>query len=96
MRVRWEVPMKMTLQTDPVPSDAGEISLHLDYWEARNLLFAIRAAKAKTEKRIDPGFAPEPGHIDVNRARIQSLDSAGTKIHAAITAFDAARAGEPT
>jgi hypothetical protein len=94
--MRWELPVKMTLQTDSIPSDGSEITLHLDYWEARNLLFAIRAAKAKTEKRIDPEFAPEPGHIDVNRARIQSLDSAGTKIHAAISAFDEAHGGEPT
>lgn len=61
-----------------------QFTLTLGYWEMRNLLFAIRAAKAKTEKAMksDPEFTPEPGRINLNEARIKSLTSAGDKIMA--------------
>lgn len=63
-----------------------EFTLSLGYWEMRNLLFAIRAAKAKTEKsmKADPDFTPEPGRINLNEARLASLDSAGNKIMAVL------------
>lgn len=67
-----------------------EFTLKLSYWEMRNLLFAIRAAKAKSEKamRSDPDFTPEPGRINLNEARIKSLDSAGTKIMAGLAKYE--------
>ena len=62
------------------------VTLQLSYYEARMVRSALNSKRRKftQERSRDPGFKPEPGKIDKNRAGIRMIDQISTRLEAQI------------